>query len=74
MSTGNDGPMSSGAQGREVSAGMRLLVIMGCVVLGGAIGTLGAIALDASGQVETVARVVGVLCGYVGSRVILQRR
>ncbi|GAA4076367.1 hypothetical protein ACFFOS_16935 [Nocardioides kongjuensis] len=64
--------MTSGAQGREVSAGMRLLVIMGCVVLGGAIGTVAAIALDASREVETVARVVGVLCGYVASRTILR--
>ncbi|GAA3668912.1 hypothetical protein GCM10022237_30970 [Nocardioides ginsengisoli] len=66
--------MSSGTQGRNVSAGMRLLIIMGCVVVGGAIATLLAIALGAPEPVEIVARVVGVLCGYLGSQVILQRR
>lgn len=66
--------MSSATQGRETSARMRLVVVMGCVVLGGAIGTLVAIALDASEPAETFARVVGVLCGYIVSRVILQRR
>jgi hypothetical protein len=66
--------MSSGAQGRDVSAGMRLLVIMGCVVLGGAVGTVVAIALDASEPAEVVARVTGVLGGYVAGRAILRWR
>lgn len=53
---------------------MRLLVIMGCVVLGGVIGTALAIALDASESTEIVARVVGVVGGYVAGRTFLRWR